>query len=62
MGRWGSSRRASRAPDVAAVDATGATTTLSSLRGQAVVVYFYPADGTPGCTKEAAPSATPGRS
>lgn len=26
---------------------------LSSLRGRPVVVYFYPADGTPGCTKEA---------
>src|SRR5258708_25082056 len=41
------------APDVEAVDASGAATRLSSLRGQAVVVYFYPADGTPGCTKEA---------
>jgi peroxiredoxin Q/BCP len=41
------------APDVEAVDATGATTRLSSLHGQPVVVYFYPADGTPGCTKEA---------
>lgn len=41
------------APDVEAVDAAGAATHLSALRGQAVVVYFYPADGTPGCTKEA---------
>jgi peroxiredoxin Q/BCP len=41
------------APDVEAVDASGAATRLSSLRGRAVVVYFYPADGTPGCTKEA---------
>jgi len=41
------------APDVDAADASGAPTRLSSLRGQAVVVYFYPADGTPGCTKEA---------
>jgi peroxiredoxin Q/BCP len=41
------------APDVEAVDVHGATTHLSSLRGQTVVVYFYPADATPGCTKEA---------
>jgi peroxiredoxin Q/BCP len=41
------------APDVTAVEASGAVTRLSSLRGQPVVVYFYPADGTPGCTKEA---------
>jgi peroxiredoxin Q/BCP len=41
------------APDVEAVDASGTSTRLSSLRGNAVVVYFYPADGTPGCTKEA---------
>jgi peroxiredoxin Q/BCP len=41
------------APEVVAADASGVETRLSSLRGQAVVVYFYPADGTPGCTKEA---------
>lgn len=27
--------------------------TLQSLRGRPVVLYFYPKDGTPGCTKEA---------
>ena len=42
-----------QAPDVEAVDAAGTATRLSLLRGQSVVVYFYPADGTPGCTKEA---------
>ena len=31
----------------------GSTVSLASLRGQRVVVYFYPADDTPGCTKEA---------
>jgi peroxiredoxin Q/BCP len=41
------------APDVVAVDAAGTKTHHASLRGQPVVVYFYPADGTPGCTKEA---------
>ncbi len=41
------------APEVIGVDGSGTSTRLSSLRGRAVVVYFYPADGTPGCTKEA---------
>jgi peroxiredoxin Q/BCP len=31
----------------------GRTVTLSDLRGKNVVVYFYPRDDTPGCTKEA---------
>lgn len=31
----------------------GDTVTLANLRGQAVVLYFYPRDDTPGCTKEA---------
>src|SRR5579862_5642108 len=43
----------SEAPDLEAFDASGVVTRLTSLRGQPVVVYFYPADGTPGCTKEA---------
>lgn len=41
------------APDFAAVTATGEPIRLSSLRGHPVVAYFYPKDGTPGCTKEA---------
>jgi peroxiredoxin Q/BCP len=31
----------------------GKTITLSALKGKKVVVYFYPKDDTPGCTKEA---------
>ena len=31
----------------------GAATSLADLRGKTVVVYFYPKDDTPGCTKEA---------
>ncbi|MEM1306258.1 MAG: redoxin domain-containing protein, partial [Pseudomonadota bacterium] len=31
----------------------GTTLTLSDFKGQPVVVYFYPKDDTPGCTKEA---------
>jgi thioredoxin-dependent peroxiredoxin len=41
------------APDFSLPDADGKTVTLSGLRGQRVIVYFYPAAMTPGCTKEA---------
>ncbi len=41
------------APDFTLSDADGNHVTLSALRGQPVVVYFYPKDETPGCTKEA---------
>jgi len=41
------------APDFSLPDADGKTVTLSALRGQRVIVYFYPAAMTPGCTKEA---------
>ncbi|HEY5990123.1 MAG TPA: thioredoxin-dependent thiol peroxidase [Streptosporangiaceae bacterium] len=41
------------APDFTLPDADGKQVTLSSLRGQRVIVYFYPAAMTPGCTKEA---------
>jgi len=42
-----------RAPDFTLPDADGNLVTLSALRGQRVIVYFYPAAMTPGCTKEA---------
>ena len=41
------------APDFSLPDADGKTVQLSALRGQRVIVYFYPAAMTPGCTKEA---------
>ena len=41
------------APDFTLPDQDGNPVTLSSLRGQRVVIYFYPKDDTPGCTKEA---------
>ena len=41
------------APDFALADDTGQTVHLSDLRGQKVIVYFYPAAMTPGCTKQA---------
>jgi thioredoxin-dependent peroxiredoxin len=41
------------APDFATRDERGQTVKLSDLRGERVVLYFYPKDDTPGCTKEA---------
>jgi thioredoxin-dependent peroxiredoxin len=41
------------APDFTLPDADGQPVSLSSFRGQRVIVYFYPAAMTPGCTKEA---------
>jgi peroxiredoxin Q/BCP len=41
------------APDFTATDQQGRTHRLSDYQGQWVVVYFYPRDNTPGCTKEA---------
>ncbi len=41
------------APDFELPDATGKTWRLSDLRGKKVILYFYPADDTPGCTREA---------
>lgn len=42
-----------RAPDFSVADTHGNIVTLSSLKGKRVVLYFYPRDNTPGCTKEA---------
>jgi thioredoxin-dependent peroxiredoxin len=41
------------APDVALPDETGTIHRLSDQRGRWTVLYFYPADDTPGCTVEA---------
>jgi peroxiredoxin Q/BCP len=41
------------APDFTLPDQEGHAVTLSALRGAPVVLYFYPRDNTPGCTKEA---------
>jgi peroxiredoxin Q/BCP len=42
-----------RAPDFALPDADGKTVRLADFAGRPVVLYFYPKDDTPGCTKEA---------
>ncbi|HGY5534031.1 MAG TPA: thioredoxin-dependent thiol peroxidase [Prochlorococcus sp.] len=41
------------APDFNLPNQDGELVTLESFRGQRVVIYFYPKDDTPGCTKEA---------
>jgi thioredoxin-dependent peroxiredoxin len=42
-----------KAPEFSLPDQDGKTVTLKSFKGQQVVLYFYPKDDTPGCTKEA---------
>lgn len=41
------------APDFELADQDGKTKKLSEFRGKRVILYFYPKDNTPGCTKEA---------
>ncbi|MFM8259302.1 MAG: thioredoxin-dependent thiol peroxidase [Vulcanococcus sp.] len=41
------------APEFSLPDQSGSSVALSQFRGQRVVIYFYPKDDTPGCTKEA---------
>jgi len=43
----------SPAPDFTLPASNGETVTLSLLKGRKVVLYFYPKDSTPGCTREA---------
>jgi thioredoxin-dependent peroxiredoxin len=42
-----------KAPAFSTTDADGQTVNLKDFKGQKVVLYFYPKDDTPGCTKEA---------
>jgi thioredoxin-dependent peroxiredoxin len=42
-----------KAPDFTLPEVGGGTVKLSALKGKTVVVYFYPKDDTPGCTKQA---------
>ena len=42
-----------KAPDFAVNDGEGKTVRLKDLKGKKFVLYFYPKDDTPGCTKEA---------
>lgn len=42
-----------KAPDFKGVDQNGNTVQLSDFKGKNLILYFYPKDDTPGCTKEA---------
>ncbi len=42
-----------KAPDFKGIDQAGNEVKLSDFAGQKVVLYFYPKDDTPGCTKQA---------
>ncbi len=42
-----------KAPEFSLPTAEGKTLSLKDLRGKNVILYFYPKDDTPGCTKEA---------
>ncbi|QIZ69502.1 peroxiredoxin [Oxynema aestuarii] len=41
------------APDFTAKDTNGNTVNLTDFKGKTLILYFYPKDDTPGCTKEA---------
>ena len=45
--------RGEKAPEIILLDQDGKEHTLSSYKGRWVLVYFYPKDDTPGCTREA---------
>ena len=49
------------APDFTLTDADGKQVTLSALRGQQVIVYFYPAAMTPAAPRKRATSGTASR-
>ena len=46
-------KEGTNAPAFKTTDANGETVNLKDFRGKRVVLYFYPKDDTPGCTKEA---------
>lgn len=46
-------QKGDKAPDFKGIDQFGNTIELSSFVGKKLVVYFYPKNNTPGCTKEA---------
>lgn len=41
------------APDFASIDEKGDPVSLTDFQGKSLVLYFYPKDDTPGCTKQA---------
>jgi peroxiredoxin Q/BCP len=53
MARAETLKEGDKAPDFELKDQNGETVALSQFRGKKVILYFYPKDDTPGCTKEA---------
>lgn len=51
-----------KAPDFTLPDKDGKPVSLSDFLGNRVVLYFYPKDNTPGCTRRPAPSPVRTRS
>ena len=47
-----------KAPDFTLQDKDGRSVSLSDFRGKKVVLYFYPRDNTPGCTRQACACAS----
>ena len=43
----------SKAPDFKAMSDAGKSVSLKDFRGRKIILYFYPKDDTPGCTREA---------
>jgi peroxiredoxin Q/BCP len=46
-------REGDTAPEFTATSQDGSTVSLADLKGKNIILYFYPKDDTPGCTKEA---------
>lgn len=46
-------QKGDKAPDFSGVDQFGKSISLGDFKGRKLVIYFYPKDDTPGCTKEA---------
>lgn len=46
-------REGDKAPEFSAVTQDGTSVSLADFKGKNVILYFYPRDDTPGCTKEA---------
>ena len=46
-------KKGDMAPDFTLTDKEGRSVTLSAFKGNKVVLYFYPKDNTPGCTRQA---------
>lgn len=49
---WLQVSKGSVPPNFTLKDQDGKTVSLSKFKGKPVVLYFYPADETPGCTKQ----------